>query len=198
MTTENETVNDGQTQPASNFRDTYCGMMERLEWAEGAIVSVMRDPELDEKAMNTLAGAHEFLDQVGALAAQLWQLRDVGAVSAEAIQAEDAKPGQGDHLEGAAEDHEAEAYELGDPAALEYYAHLDREASGNISAGTSYDDLTLRLSRADAIVQAIDDVVSNGESRDIAVLTQIARSEIAAAERVCRANGSRWNAGGAA
>lgn len=95
-----------------------------------------------------------------------------------------------------------EMAEPGEPAAEladEMLADLDeaeakREASGNISAGTPYDDLMLRLERANTVIQAITDVVMSGEVRNLVSLTSIARSEIAAADRICTANSKRWGA----
>lgn len=83
---------------------------------------------------------------------------------------------------------------IGDEAAREYYAHRDREKAGNISRGSAYDDVLLRLERVDHLLLAITDAEMSGEARDLVSLASIARSEIAAAERVCQDNSKRWDA----
>lgn len=82
---------------------------------------------------------------------------------------------------------------IGGEAAREYWAHRDREKAGNISAGSAYDDVTLRLERVDTLLMAISDAEISGEARDLANLASIARSEIAAAERVCQDNSKKWD-----
>lgn len=80
-----------------------------------------------------------------------------------------------------------------DAVGREYYAHRDREKSGNISGGSAYDDLLLRLERVDSILMAINDAELSGEARNLVSLAAIARSEIVAAECVCEANSKRWD-----
>lgn len=68
----------------------------------------------------------------------------------------------------------------------------EREAADMLDP-EPYDDLMLKLDRVDAILMAINDVAMSGEKRDLVGLTGIARSYIAAIERVCERNSKRWS-----